>query len=138
MSNVKQVIAVRKDLRDVKGNKIHTGKICAQVAHASLKVFFDRMIEINTTDEGSEKSIMFTPEELEWVNGIFTKICLSVNSEAELLEIYNKAKVAGLNCSLIEDAGNTEFGGVKTLTCCCLGPNYSEKIDPITGHLPLL
>ena len=47
-------------------------------------------------------------------------------------------KGAGLNRSLIQDAGLTEFKGIPTLTCCAIGPNESEKIDLITGSLQLL
>ena len=132
---VKQVIVMRKDLN------MRRGKQIAQGAHASMKVFFDKMK--NQDDGGLSdglviKTIDFTKEEYEWVNGLFTKICVSVNSEAELLEVYNKAKEAGLNCSLITDSGLTEFAGVPTMTCCAIGPNAAESIDAITGTLPLL
>ena len=106
-----------------------------------MKVFFDKM---RTEDppigkaDPRNKEITLTNEELEWVDGIFTKICVSVNSEAELMDCYNKAKEAGLNCALIEDNGLTEFNGVITRTCIAIGPNASEKIDLITGGLPLL
>lgn len=67
----------------------------------------------------------------------FTKICVSVDSEAELLEIYNQARLIGLVCSLIEDAGLTEFGRKKTLTAVAVGPDQEDKIDTITRHLKL-
>lgn len=73
-----------------------------------------------------------------WINGRFTKVCVSVDSEAELDEIYNKAKEAGLICSMIVDAGLTEFNGVPTKTCCAIGPEWPEDINKITGHLKLL
>ena len=34
--------------------------------------------------------------------------------------------------------GFTEFNGVPTFTCIAVGPDKSEKIDLITGGLPLL
>lgn len=37
MKDIKQVIVVRTDLN------MRKGKMCSQVAHASMKVFFDRM-----------------------------------------------------------------------------------------------
>ncbi len=37
MNNIKQVLVIRKDLN------MSPGKLAAQVAHASMKVFFDRM-----------------------------------------------------------------------------------------------
>jgi len=135
----KQVIIMRKDLRDINDNKIHTGKLIAQGAHASMKVFFDKMRQdhLTTSTAFASKTIDFTEEELEWVDGIFTKVCLAVNSEKELLDIYSQAKEAKLNCSLIQDAGLTEFGGVKTYTCCAIGPNNSDAIDKITSNLSL-
>lgn len=94
------------------------------------------------TDEGLLKtawecSITLTDVEWAWVNGLFTKVCLQVSSEAELLDIHRRAQDAGLISSLIQDAGQTEFGGVPTYTCCAIGPDTAEKIDPITGGLAL-
>ena len=131
---VKQVIVMRKDLN------MRKGKMIAQGAHASMKVFFDKMYEDKSQVGDGEKlkCMWLKDEELEWVNGLFTKICVSVNSEVELLAIYNQAKESGLNCSLITDSGLTEFAGVPTNTCCAIGPNAAEKIDVITGKLPLL
>ncbi len=132
MSNVKQVIVMRKDLN------MRKGKMIAQGAHASLKVFFDKMKDIQSNMNSNYKTIGFTDEEIEWIDGAFTKICVSVNSEQELIDIYAAAKTAQLNVALIEDSGLTEFGGIPTKTCLAIGPNYSEAIDKITGGLPLL
>lgn len=72
-----------------------------------------------------------------WKEGSFTKICVYVNSEEELLEVYNKACEANLPAELITDSGLTEFNGVPTLTCLAVGPASKESLEPITGHLPL-
>lgn len=137
----KQVIVMRKDL------KMRKGKMIAQGAHASMKVFFDQMKTVEIPyedDEGSIdviiKRLQFDKEgpEIDWIDGIFTKICVYVNSEEELLEIYEKARQEKIPCALIEDRGLTEFGGVQTKTCCAIGPDWAEVIDPITKHLPLL
>jgi len=114
---MKQVIVIRKDL------KMRTGKAIAQGAHASMKATLENIDH---------------PDVIEWLSGKFTKIAVSVNSEEELIEIYNNAKEAGLVCSLILDAGLTEFGGVPTYTAVGVGPSSYEKIDLITGHLKLL
>jgi PTH2 family peptidyl-tRNA hydrolase len=53
------------------------------------------------------------------------------------MEIYNKAKEAGLEVHIITDSGRTEFKE-PTKTCLAIGPDLSEKIDTITGHLKLL
>lgn len=127
--NVKQVIIVRKDL------KMSVGKTSAQVAHASMKAILD-------TCNLLEGRILFKsqmPEPMyQWLTGIFTKVVLAVNSEEELLELYNKALCAGLICSLVTDAGLTVFNGVPTNTCIAIGPEESYKIDAITNHLKLL
>jgi PTH2 family peptidyl-tRNA hydrolase len=39
---------------------------------------------------------------------------------------------------MIEDNGATEFNGVKTKTCCAIGPHSDEKFEGVTDHLPLL
>jgi PTH2 family peptidyl-tRNA hydrolase len=124
---VKQVIVVRHDL------KMRKGKIGAQCSHASMKVFFDRF----KNEKKNVYSIKVSDEMNEWIQGAFTKIVVYVNSEEELLAIYDRAKEAGLPCSLIKDNGLTEFGGVPTHTCIAIGPDKAEKIDLITGNLPL-
>lgn len=129
----KQVIVMRKDLN------MRKGKMCAQAAHASMKVFFDRMKQYGFHRTGAGDFDMHaTKEMVEWINGAFTKICVYVNSEKELLEIYQKAVDEDLPAALIRDAGHTEFKGVPTLTCCAIGPDKDSKIDDITGDLPLL
>lgn len=127
----KQVIVMRKDLN------MRKGKMVAQGAHASMKAILDKMIFY------PRDNVMFLDLEKNevlnnWILGKFTKVCVSVDSEAELDEIYEKAKSSGLMCSMIVDAGLTEFNGVPTKTCCAIGPEWSDKIDEITGHLKLL
>lgn len=113
----------------------------AQGCHASLKVILDLMKDqkfANIPYINKTLAILNNSPLDKWINGLFTKICVYVNSEEELLNIYNKAKEEGIFCSLIQDAGITEFKGVPTYTCCAIGPDYSENIDKVTGHLPLL
>lgn len=123
----KQVIVMRKDLN------MRKGKLVAQGAHASMGAILGQMRR-----EGNTMVLNLDDERLApWVTGRFKKICVYVNSEAELLEIFETAKLAGLICSLIEDAGLTEFGGVKTLTAVAVGPDQEDRVDAITKHLPL-
>lgn len=142
MSDIKQVIVMRKDLN------MRKGKMIAQGAHASMKVVLDLMQRVpgmkylHSKGEVGELLLSLrltakTPLDI-WLNGTFTKICLSVDSEAELEEIYNKAKEAGLPCAMIVDSGLTEFGGVPTKTCIAIGPDVASRINEITGHLKLL
>ncbi len=64
-----------------------------------------------------------------WLRNSFRKICVYVNSEEELKEVYQKALDKGLMSNLVEDNGTTEFNGVRTLTCCAIGPHYDEKFE---------
>ena len=158
MKTVKQIIVMRKDLRNTKGEKIRTGKLIAQGAHASMAVILNMMKKkkfdytqhnISSIDKpipysqrfiGEERTLIIdtdTPLD-EWLNGRFTKVCLSCDSEEELIKLYEQAKEANLPCVLITDAGLTEFNGVPTKTCIAIGPAYSEDIDKITSHLKLL
>lgn len=135
MSEVKQVIVVRKDLN------MRKGKIAAQCAHASMKVILDRMVSIELS--GGDTRCKFLQFEKDsaldlWINGIFTKIVVSCDSETELLEYYSLAESKGIPCALITDSGLTEFNGIPTNTCIAIGPWYSIEIDEITSKLKLL
>jgi PTH2 family peptidyl-tRNA hydrolase len=144
MKKVKQVIVWRNDL------KVRKGKYGSQIAHASGKAIFDLMSKgllsiASISDKGCSPAheywtLSFKDREAMgmWLNGQFTKIVLQVNSEQELREIHDRAKEAGLITSFIIDSGKTEFNGIPTPTCCAIGPNWSEDIDKITGHLKLM
>jgi len=126
MSEIKQVIVIRKDL------KMRRGKEIAQGAHASMAFMSHRIREALATG-----ALEFTPEQVEWISGLFAKITLQVNSEEELLAVADAAKQAGIECHVITDAGRTEFNGVATITACAIGPDEAQKIDKVTGHLKL-
>ncbi len=134
---IKQVIVMRTDLG------MRKGKMIAQGAHASMKVFFDRseVLQDSLPDDPANPfylDIDLTEEMRLWVQGLFTKVCVQAGSEEELRELYAKARGAKLPCALIEDAGKTEFHGVPTPTCIAIGPADASAIDEITGHLKLL
>jgi PTH2 family peptidyl-tRNA hydrolase len=109
------------------------GKQIAQGSHASMS-FLCRHLQKNVSVSLSD----FNEDQRAWLTGSFAKICVRVNSEDELMEIYHKAVEAGLEVHLITDSGKTEFHGQPTRTCLAIGTDASEKIDPITGHLELL
>ncbi len=111
------------------------GKMAAQGAHASI-AFLSRNLKKNEATGFYEIGLF--PQEEKWLNESFTKICVGVSSLEELEEIHTKASLAGLTVYMVEDSGATEFHGVKTKTCLCIGPNYSSQIDEITGNLKLL
>lgn len=120
----KQVIVIRKDL------KMRRGKEIAQGSHASM-AFLTRQLQSGNT------TVQLSDEAKEWMEKHFTKVCLQAESEAELLNIYAKAKEKGLEVQLITDSGRTEFNGVPTKTCLAIGPNYADRIDEVTSHLKL-
>lgn len=127
--NVKQVIVVRKDLN------MNVGKVAAQVAHASMKVFFDRMASnasIYDKDDVHEYDCRFTPAMTFWMNNSFAKIVVGVNTLDELTMVMNKALDMGYPVAPIVDSS------LEQMTCVAIGPEVSEHIDTITGHLPLL
>lgn len=127
----KQMIVMRKDLNMRRGKQISQG------AHASLKALLDTGVIGHLNGDYEEM-----PEPMSlWLEGSFAKICVGVNSEEELNAVFEDAgrRLPG-DCpmALITDAGRTEFNGVPTLTCCAIGPWWSDEIDAITGELKLL
>jgi len=120
---------MRKDLG------MRKGKMIAQGAHASLKVVLDAG---ELAADGATFAIRLDPAMAAWLGGRFTKVCVSVDSEAALDAIVARAREAGVPCALIVDAGVTEFRGVPTKTCCAIGPAWTAAVDAITGDLPLL
>lgn len=135
---------MRKKFPDAEGNmrKLRTGKMIAQGAHASMKVILDMMDTTVVFRDAVYYDKTLPCEKAspldEWINGLFTKVCVGVDTEEELLDLYEKASTFKLPCALITDAGLTEFNGVPTNTCIAIGPAESDKIDAITGHLSLM
>jgi len=119
----KQVIVMRRDLG------MRRGKEIAQGAHASVMWLALRI---------RQPRYAFTDAERLWLTGHFTKVCVRVDSEEELLAVVRSAEEAGVLVQLVIDAGRTEFHGVPTPTCCAVGPDFAGRIDPITWHLSLL
>jgi len=119
--SIKQVIAVRRDLN------MRKGKFAAQVAHAS-GAFLEKIIWNQRKASNVER---------EWHSVGKTKIVVQVENEAELFEVFHKAKNLGIEANLIQDSGRTEFQGVPTYTCVAIGPDVAEKVDSVTGHLKL-
>lgn len=114
---IKQVIAVRRDLG------MRRGKEIAQGSHAAM-MFLATQAPL-------------TRVQSDWLGGQMAKICVRVESEAELLALAARAQAAGLDVHVVTDAGHTEFGGVPTRTCLAIGPDRIEKIDPVTRDLKL-
>jgi PTH2 family peptidyl-tRNA hydrolase len=132
---IKQVIVMRRDL------KMRRGKEVAQGGHASMKFLAEKIRAVKdnrvVSMAGEHFPVFLNASEEAWLLGRFTKICVKVNSEEELLAIHQAAQDAGLTSSLVQDAGKTEFKGVPTYTCLAIGPDEAEKIDVVTQALKL-
>ena len=119
------------------------GKMVAQGSHAAmawLTNIFRGKDGFGGATMRTFDNITLSGAALEWVMGSFTKICVSVDSEEELMDVYERA-CANKNLNnvyLITDEGKTEFNGVPTRTCLAIGPDWDEEIDAITGNLKLL
>lgn len=121
LSNVgdyKQVIVVRTDI------KMPKGKLAAQVAHASVLC----ALESKEID-----SVNFN----RWLMSGFRKVVLKVGSEAELEEVYERAKKYDMITYKVHDAGLTVLEP-NTLTCVGIGPYESDAFIMVTDDLKLL
>lgn len=114
----KQVLVFRSDL------KMSKGKIVAQAGHAAVSA--------------AEKARKHHKDWWKnWIKEGQCKIAVKVKSEEELLELEKEAEGLALPWALITDRGLTEIQP-GTKTCLGIGPAPAEKIDRITGTLPLL
>lgn len=112
---MKQAIVVRTDLG------MGTGKLAAQVAHASLKAYEDAS----------------SATRRDWKSGGQKKVVLKAGGESELLDLADVARREGLPHSLIRDAGHTQIEP-GTLTALAVGPGPENVVDKVTGELSLL
>jgi peptidyl-tRNA hydrolase, PTH2 family len=126
----KQVIVIRRDLR------MRRGKEIAQGAHAATAWLTDRVLQ-NMMPNGTVAHLVLSSAQQAWLQSSFRKVTVKVNSEEELIAVYQEALDAGLEVHLVTDRGLTEFGGIPTRTCLAVGPDYDDLIDPVTGGLEL-
>ena len=139
MYKSKMMIVVRRDLG------MRKGKIAAQAGHACVEAVLRALakeerlgdIELNGGQISLKPSGKPDTPLSDWFRDGEAKICVYVNSLEELLGVHERLTEAGIISALIEDAGCTEFHGVPTYTCLACEPSLPERIDPITGGLPL-
>ena len=114
----KLCIVIRKDL------KLSPGKTAVQVAHAAVSC-----------------SLAAKKSNTQWFNAWYKegqkKVVLKAKDLSELYILKDTAQKAGLTTSLISDAGLTEVPP-GTVTCLGVGPAPEDKVDSVTGSLPLL
>ncbi|MEM0027234.1 MAG: peptidyl-tRNA hydrolase Pth2 [Ignisphaera sp.] len=120
MSEIKQVIVVRTDI------KMGKGKLATQVAHAAVEAV------LQCLEKKPCRDII-----AEWRRQGQKKIVVKVKSLEELLNLKRVADELGITTVLIADAGLTQLPP-GTITALGLGPAPAEIIDKVTGNLPLL
>ena len=139
MQNNKMMIVMRRDL------KMRKGKIAAQSGHACIDAILmalkkeGRLNDLDMSPDGMALRCTDKPPTplSDWFISGCTKVCVYVDSEAELLEIAEKAEKRGIIASVITDWGLTEFHGEHTKTCLALEPLPAEVAAELTGKLPL-
>src|SRR5271157_1614061 len=101
--SIKQVIVMRKFFPDGKGGQmqLRRGKECAQASHASQAWLLKRI----NLSSGRNIVLSFSDDEQEWMSNLYTKICLQVNSEQELQDIFIAANLYKLEVHMITDLG---------------------------------
>lgn len=132
--NVKQVIVMRTQYPDGKGGTtgIRKGKLIAQGSHASMAFMSHLLREMQ--EAMMKGHILEIPQAVkDWINGSFAKVVLQADDEQTLLDIQKACEEVDVMCHLITDSGFTEFHGVPTNTAIAIGPDYSDKIDALTG-----
>lgn len=111
---MKQAIVARTDLG------MSTGKLAAQVAHASLTAY-------ERADDQARR---------EWKQGGGKKVVLKGPDERTLFELKEQADAAGLPTAIVRDAGHTQLEP-GTVTALAVGPAGDDAVDAVTGDLSL-
>ena len=112
---MKQVIVVNGAL------DLPRGKMAAQVAHAAVGAFLSAAPQ----------------NQMDWLRQGMPKVVVQCASEDDLRAILAEAEAAGLPAMLVRDAGKTVVQA-GTATCVGIGPDLADRIDPLTGELPLV
>ncbi|MFC5970716.1 peptidyl-tRNA hydrolase Pth2 [Halomarina salina] len=111
---MKQAIVARTDIG------MGTGKLAAQVAHASLSAY---------ENAGPDA-------QREWKSGGQKKIVLKASGESEVFDLAEQARREGLPHAVIRDAGHTQLDP-GTVTALAVGPANDAMVDKVTGDLSL-
>jgi len=117
MNEIKQVIAVRKDL------KLTKGKMSAQVAHASVEAY--RLAK----DQHSQITKIWTATGAK-------KVVVYVEDKTDLINLMGKLP-SEIPSKVIIDSGRTHLEP-GTMTCIGIGPYHEDQLDKYTGALKLV
>lgn len=112
------VLVVRSDLG------LKKGKIASQCAHAAIMCYM--------------KSASINKSKLNgWLGQGQPKIVVKVDDLQEMEKIAKFARDKNVVAEIVRDAGRTQVSS-GTATVLGLGPDSSEVIDSLVGHLKLL
>jgi PTH2 family peptidyl-tRNA hydrolase len=114
----KMVILIRRDL------DMSKGKMIAQACHAAV-----------SANEQAKKT--HSKQWRKWMNEGAKKVALEAEDFEELQELAVAAEQLDLVNVFVRDAGHTEVPP-GTVTCMAIGPDEEQKIDKVTGKLPLI
>lgn len=114
----KQVLVVRSDL------DMGKGKIAVQCSHGAV-----------SAAEQARKS--FLTWWRGWLEDGQTKVAVKVSGLEQILDLGRRSDREGLPYFVVRDMGLTQVEP-GTVTCIGIGPAPNEKIDALTGDLPLL
>uniref|UniRef100_A0AAG5DIZ5 peptidyl-tRNA hydrolase n=1 Tax=Anopheles atroparvus TaxID=41427 RepID=A0AAG5DIZ5_ANOAO len=117
---MKMVLVVRSDLG------LKKGKIASQCAHAAV------LCSMRAIAAGPGKAKLDG-----WLMQGQPKIVLRVDSLEEMHLLTERAGEAGVIAEVVRDAGRTQVAS-GTETVLGIGPDRSDVIDPLVGHLRLL
>ena len=112
------VLVTRSDL------KLSRGKLAAQCGHAVAECVLKAKRE--------------QPRMLKrYMSEGARKIVCETSDIGSLRRLFGDARVCGLVCYMVTDAGHTEIP-VGTVTVLGIGPGPRSEIDPLTSSLPLV
>ncbi len=104
------------------------GKLASQAGHAYLNSF------IAASRANPEIEDLYQPD------GLGTKVCLKAKNQEQILKAYERAKEAGIPCSLIIDQHHImppHFTGDPIITALGIGPIRKADIHDITKRFSL-
>jgi len=108
--------------------KMSIGRLAAQVAHAATLAILEAGEWIDNTFQIITDG---DPIFRYWMQENITKVVVKTWGAENLAELKKQAEERGIRTALmIEDDGQ--------VTALALGPDLSEKLDPLTRELPLL
>ena len=112
------VIVVRMDLG------MSVGKMISQACHAAV-----------ACNEQAKKT--HSKQWARWRDEGAKKVAVEAESFEELRELALRAEQLDIVHVLIQDAGHTEVAP-GTSTCLGVGPDLAQRVDRVTGSLPLI